>query len=423
MFRLVTSQPDSIRTHLVALLVPQSIKNRVCWGQSLVSFSQRGAALFHRWNALFRDHEIFVRTGGDVRFLTLSARVQRRVATLVAGVLLAWALFTIGMLGWQAAGAWERQDVAQRAVAVQRAEARVAAESTRVETIARDLDHRQDYLERLFTLHFGGDAAPAAKDAAATGNAADPQPATTSAPQDKVSMLRDVRARQDRLVVALTQAVEARAARAEAALRQLGIRPASDLAGRGGPFIPFPNRTGVAMPRDPAIARLTADLNRMQSLEEMVLALPSARPAEVIRLSSGFGYRHDPFTGAGAMHAGLDFTGAYGSPIRAAAAGRVVTAGPMSGYGNVVEVDHGHGILTRYAHLAGFATRVGALVAPGDVIARMGSTGRSTGTHLHFEVRVGGTPVNPLRFLEANSDVLEIKAVAGQRPRTRIAGR
>ena len=335
-------------------------------------------------------------------------------------VVAVWALATVAMLVWQGLNVWERQDVAQRAVAVEQAEARVAAESTRIDTIARDLDHRQDYLERLFAVHFGDKAAPAIAPSANAGK----QGADTAQAKDKVSMLRDVRARQDRLVAQLTSAVEARATKAEAALRQLGIRAmTSTRAGQGGPFIPFPNRTGVAMPRDPAIARLTADLNRLNTLEEMVMALPSFKPAEVIRLSSGFGYRHDPFTGAGAMHAGLDFTGAYGSPIRAAAAGRVSFAGTMSGYGNVVEVDHGHGITTRYAHLSGFASHVGQAVAPGDVIARMGNTGRSTGTHLHFEVRLGGTPVNPLRFLEANPDVLEIKAVAGQRPRTRVAAR
>ena len=90
-----------------------------------------------------------------------------------------------------------------------------------------------------------------------------------------------------------------------------------------------------------------------------------------------------------------------------------------SGYGNVVEVDHGHGLLTRYAHLAGFAARVGDRVDSGDTIARMGSTGRSTGTHLHFEVRVNGAAVNPRRFLEANPHVLEVKADA----RERVSGR
>jgi murein DD-endopeptidase MepM/ murein hydrolase activator NlpD len=115
------------------------------------------------------------------------------------------------------------------------------------------------------------------------------------------------------------------------------------------------------------------------------------------------------------MHTGLDIRGAFGQPIYAAAAGRVVRVGPWSGYGNVVVIDHGHGIETRYGHLSGFNTRPGAVVKAGEQIARMGSTGRSTGNHLHFEVRINGRAVNPRPYLEASADVLEIKAGAGRR--------
>jgi murein DD-endopeptidase MepM/ murein hydrolase activator NlpD len=132
-------------------------------------------------------------------------------------------------------------------------------------------------------------------------------------------------------------------------------------------------------------------------------------------LSSSYGYRSDPFTGAGAMHSGLDFPGPLGTPILAAAPGRVTFVGQRSGYGNVVEIDHGQGILTRYAHLSGFTARVGEQVTAGQQIAKMGSTGRSTGSHLHFEVRLNGVAVNPRRFLEAKADVLEVKADARQR--------
>ena len=97
------------------------------------------------------------------------------------------------------------------------------------------------------------------------------------------------------------------------------------------------------------------------------------------------------------------------------APGRVSFVGQKSGYGNVVEVDHGQGILTRYAHLSGFNAKVGDRVTAGQQIARMGSTGRSTGSHLHFEVRLNGVAVNPRRFLEAKADVLKVKDDARQR--------
>jgi murein DD-endopeptidase MepM/ murein hydrolase activator NlpD len=116
-----------------------------------------------------------------------------------------------------------------------------------------------------------------------------------------------------------------------------------------------------------------------------------------------------------AFHSGIDFPGAYGQPILAAARGRVVYVGQRQGYGNVVEVDHGNGLMTRYAHLSRFGTKVGANVMRGQAIARMGSTGRSTGTHLHFEVRLNGAAINPRRFLEAKQDVLQVQQIAKQR--------
>jgi len=125
-------------------------------------------------------------------------------------------------------------------------------------------------------------------------------------------------------------------------------------------------------------------------------------PAHVAYQSSSFGYRSDPFTGGAAFHAGIDFPGPMGSPIYAAAPGRVSFVGRRAGYGNLVEISHGNGLTTRYAHLSRFTTQVGAKVDGGTQIAAMGSTGRSTGSHLHFEVRVNGRAVNPRPFLQAS---------------------
>jgi murein DD-endopeptidase MepM/ murein hydrolase activator NlpD len=371
-----------------------------------------------KWDNLFRDHEIYVRTGGEVRFLRIGASIQRRVATLVLAIVAAWLAVTLGLLGWQAYTAWHNRDVAERAIAVEAAEARVAAESEKIEDIAARLDQRQRYFQAVFDGYFGDDPAAAAAAAAAnetsqSNEAPVTSPAPAAAKGDRISQLRAIEARQNQLAMALTEAVAARSARAEQALSTLGIRPRSGEA-QGGPFIPA-ERLPVPTPRDPAFLRLSAALERMESLEQLLVAVPSTLPASGMELSSGFGFRRDPFTGAGAMHAGLDFKGPHGSPIRAAAAGRVSFAGVKAGYGYVIEIDHGHGIMTRYAHLSGFTTRVGESVTPGEQIGRMGSTGRSTGTHLHFEVRVGGTAVNPRRFLEANPHVLEIKADARER--------
>ena len=150
-------------------------------------------------------------------------------------------------------------------------------------------------------------------------------------------------------------------------------------------------------------------------MERALAAIPTAMPAASMMLSSGFGYRSDPFTGGGAMHAGLDFKGPVGTPILAAAEGKVVLAGFHGGYGNMIEIRHANGLVTRYAHLSGLNVRSGQMVERGVQIGRMGSTGRSTGSHLHFEVRQNGQAINPRKFLEVNPDVLKVQTVAGNR--------
>lgn len=132
--------------------------------------------------------------------------------------------------------------------------------------------------------------------------------------------------------------------------------------------------------------------------------LPSTLPVPVPWNSSSFGWRIDPFTGQQAMHEGVDFVADQGTPIMAAAAGLVLAAHTHPQYGNMVDIDHGHGITTRYAHAAKLLVRPGDLVRRGQKIATVGSTGRSTGPHLHFEVRVGGAPQNPDRFLRRAQD-------------------
>ena len=371
------------------------------------------------WNAVFRDHEIFIRTGGEVRFLRVSATIQRRVVTIILAALGVWLAFTIFMLASSAHGAWQQRDVANRAVAVERAEARVAAERNRVQLTVESLDERADYTEQQMKALFGEAAIPEAATEQST------TPAAGGAP-DRISQLRIIEQRQLRLVAAMTVAINARSARAEAALSAVGIR-AGSTANQGGPFIPA-GRRELRAPRSPAFIALAHAVAHMELVEQLVLSIPSTLPADGMNLSSGFGYRRDPFNGGGAMHNGLDFKGAHGSIIRAASAGRVSFVGRQSGYGNTVEVDHGHGMMTRYAHMSGFTAQLGQAVAPGTPIGRMGSTGRSTGTHLHFEVRVGGRAVNPRRFLEANPDVLEVQAevdqrVRGQRVRARVAAR
>lgn len=389
--------------------------------------SSKSTGLRHwrqRFNALFQDHEIFVRTHGHVRFLRISAVWQKRVALIAGVVLLAWAGATLAVLVNQLLTADERAEVAQQQAAAAASEKRIAQYRDRVAETAADLEERQALLEGVAETHFGIDPeAIAAQPAAATVEPATTPPIKTSAidpnlPPEAQALAR-LEARQERFASRLLAAVNIRAANAEDAVAKLGLNPAaivrSAATGRGGPFIPYKGRMGKAKTLGKSFAALESALFRMEVLERTLVAVPSGNPADVLMMSSGFGYRSDPFTGAGAMHAGLDFRGPIGTPILAAAPGRVSFVGQKSGYGNVVEVDHGQGILTRYAHLSGFTSTVGAQVAAGQQIAKMGSTGRSTGSHLHFEVRLNGVAVNPRRFLEAKADVLEVKDDARQR--------
>src|SRR5262249_42700654 len=121
-----------------------------------------------------------------------------------------------------------------------------------------------------------------------------------------------------------------------------------------------------------------------------------------------FGVRHDPLIGIPAMHAGLDFRAPSGSPALATAPGTVVTAGWNGGYGRMVEIDHGNGFSTRYAHLSKIHVKVGQKVATGDTVGDVGSTGRSTGPHLHYEIRRNGDIVDPVGFLKAGSKLKQL---------------
>lgn len=207
-----------------------------------------------------------------------------------------------------------------------------------------------------------------------------------------------------------TTAADARLRDTQSLLRRLGLDPDRLMAqseidttmGVGGPYIPV----RAPVDAEPKFKGLFVSWKKLQALEAALAVIPSYMPVKAYSYSSGFGVRYDPFTGMSAMHAGVDMAGAMGEPIYAAAAGTVTSAGRAGAYGNCVEVAHGKGLATRYGHLSAILVHPGEVVKQGEVIARMGSTGRSTGTHLHFEVRIDGHAVNPRPYLDASAYVL-----------------
>lgn len=168
--------------------------------------------------------------------------------------------------------------------------------------------------------------------------------------------------------------------------------------GVGGPYV-APELTEGRF--DASLGELDAALTRLESVRETARDLPFSNPAPGHGISSRFGNRMDPFLGRLALHAGIDFQARTGDDVKSTGAGTVVAAGPSGGYGNMVEIDHGHGISTRYGHMSRILVSVGDKVETGDVVGRAGSTGRSTGPHVHYEVRRDGMAVDPMHFLNA----------------------
>lgn len=367
-----------------------------------------GTAVLARLSALVPEREIFVRAGGSLRFVRITTRMQVMAAAIFA-MLLGLALVTMGAMLWrQAAVSAQQASILAARSAVSAEAARASADRRSAERIARDLEQRQDALDALVQDHFGSETnAPGLAEGAdaksgISGKVA-PKTLGMTATPDRLAHLQD---RQRTFTRTLKSAATARLVRVEAAIRRLGLNPAQlAQSGRGGPFIPASASARAVrdngIRQDRQLRSLASLLDRLSVMESALTVLPSGQPTMSPMLTSSYGYRRDPFNGLAAFHSGIDFPGRYGQPVLAASDGRIAFVGQRSGYGNCIEIDHGHGIVTRYAHLAGFVARPGQEIARGQQIGRMGSTGRSTGTHLHFEVRINGAAVNPRPFLES----------------------
>ncbi|MDT8344082.1 MAG: DUF5930 domain-containing protein [Thermohalobaculum sp.] len=179
-----------------------------------------------------------------------------------------------------------------------------------------------------------------------------------------------------------------------------------DYSGSGGPFEPLEDGAALDDAADQRVATLIQDLEQVSLMRFAADRLPFAMPVKGGRYTSNFGPRRDPMRRRLSMHAGIDIAGPRGTPVNATAGGVVTYAGRMSGYGKMVKIRHAFGFETVYAHLDRARVALGQRVERGDLIADMGNTGRSTGTHLHYEVRIDGQPVNPMKFIEAARDVL-----------------
>ncbi|MGH6770362.1 MAG: M23 family metallopeptidase [Xanthobacteraceae bacterium] len=221
------------------------------------------------------------------------------------------------------------------------------------------------------------------------------------------SSLDRVEAAQTAVLVSIEQGYNSRAQRIAGVLADLGvgnrrIRTHSQEA-IGGPLIAARPRVD-ADPFEHHVYRVGIARAQLDRLTRTVATVPVRVPLmQPLELSSGFGVRLDPFIRAPAMHTGLDLRGNTGDPIRVTADGAVTTAGWNGGYGRMVEVDHGNGYVTRYGHMSAISVSVGQSVKAGQFIGKVGSTGRSTGPHLHYETRLNGEAIDPHKFLRAGN--------------------
>jgi murein DD-endopeptidase MepM/ murein hydrolase activator NlpD len=221
----------------------------------------------------------------------------------------------------------------------------------------------------------------------------------------RVSLSLDkIEQRQTALLTDIEEKVDSRAARMHGVLADLGIDAGKSAfrRGTGGPFVPLkPPRAGASA-FDNQLYRINVARAQIDRYNRALTVVPVRKPISgEMDMSSPFGVRTDPFLGRPAMHTGIDLRGETGEPARATADGRVTIAGREGGYGNMVEINHGNGLATRYGHLSKIEVKVGQIVHIGQTVGLIGSTGRSTGPHLHYETRVHGTAVNPQKFLRA----------------------
>ena len=359
-----------------------------------------------------------MRSQGQVRFIKISSRVQKVAAAVAVAALLGWAV-SMAVMAWsQYQAQAERSSLLEREAKVATAEERFDEYANDIDKVTADLAARQDFLEAA-TAALPADAKSENETVTDSSSEAGKTVSKVSALIPEAAALAELEARQLAYVERLTRFADRRAARAASAIRQLGLDPRTieNAAGNeamGGPLEVL--SSGANGDLDPRFERLGLSMARMAALERGLQGIPQVAPADPNFISSGFGYRRDPFTGGGAMHAGLDFKGPRGAPIHSAAQGRVTYVGWKAGYGKTVEISHGNGLMTRYAHMSKFAATEGQDVAAGDVIGAIGSTGRSTGPHLHFEVRINNRAVNPRPFLEKAPHVLK-EARAASAPR------
>lgn len=343
-----------------------------------------------------RLKSVFVRLFADREFMHYSSeygmrvfRVTRRMQLTAAGAALCLVAYALTMTG-VALTAGSAADTAQVEVEAQGLRRELALLRNDVAMKAASLEAKQVFIEEVI---------------AGEADIEDLQRSMPMTREDEISStgllapFSAVEQRQQRLLEVAAATAAERLEAQHRRLEELGLSPNRYGAenGMGGPDMPIVGGEDEASPR---FATLLNNWGRLDQLQEALETVPHVWPAADYRFTSEFGQRVDPFRRRASMHSGIDLAAPRGTEILSSAPGRVIRAGWAGSYGNMIEIDHGKGLTTRYAHLSRIHVSSGDRVGAGELIGKMGSTGRSTGSHLHFEVRIDGRAVDPLPYLE-----------------------
>ena len=407
-------------------------------------FGSRARAFFDR---AFPERQIYHRSGGTVRYVSLSPGKQALLALSAVG-LAGWCVYATTNTVLQGSQVTASNNEIERERAkydrwLNESRAQAAASQALLEERTRqfdrataDFESRHEVLRSLLEYAGGSSlqlaaARPIERDGArvimaASIDEAEPRESRAVASEPYHVTTVGFRARTERLesdqeqtLSQLEDQVEQRTEQERGVLRLTGIPtsaltgPGSETEAAGGPLVPqdfvaYLRESGLNPAFANRVAQVAARISESRRLNDIVASTPLAGPVAVdYRETSGFGQRVDPFTGRAAYHSGLDMAAFERAPVVATSPGTVVFAGTRNGYGFTVEIDHGHGFKTRYAHLRDIQVQPGEHVAIGQRIGSMGSTGRSTATHLHYEVWFRGRAVDPVNFLRAGRHVHE----------------
>lgn len=406
-------------------------------------FGPKSRAMFDR---VFPERQIYHRSGGMVRYVSLSPGKQALLALGAVG-LAGWCVYaSVDTLVDTFQSGNQNEEIERLEAKYQRwlAEARAQSEAAQAQLaerteafdqVTQDFERRHEVLRSLLEMAGGSSITASGRTIERDGarllmrasiDEAEPRVSRalgTTSPEVVQSVgfrarIDEFEAEQDLALAELEDTVVERSEQIRGVLRLTGVS-VQRLVGSeaddemGGPLVPrnlvdYLRESGMDTNYARRVSQVAARVAESRRLQDIADATPLAQPVAVeYRETSGYGPRVDPFTGRPAFHGGLDMAAFERAPVVATSPGVVSFAGVKSGYGYVVEIDHGHGFKTRYAHLRDIQVSRGQRVAIGERIGSMGSTGRSTGTHLHYEVWFRGRAVDPVNFLRAGRHVHE----------------